>query len=262
MTEAVAISRGKEAAFPAMLAASIFAHVITLILVIALPQILPHTRREPFGGPPGGQGNVMTVDFRLGPPSTKAKEQQEPAPAKYISKLKDPEAKPLESKTTLPAPEKPKKKEQPTDTKTQNVPLSQRKTEGPYSTGKDTSSKSGKFGLGAYGPGQGGPGGYGTGAGVPFPFPWYIDSVITKIELNWAKPYISETAPKQYYTVVYFVITRAGGVTDVKVEQSSGVPALDRSAESAILGATPFPPLPNQWTDPDLPFRLTFQYTR
>ena len=44
--------------------------------------------------------------------------------------------------------------------------------------------------------------------------------------------------------------------------EESGIPALDRSAESAILNSQPFPPLPAQWTDPDLAFRLTFQYTQ
>ena len=128
--------------------------------------------------------------------------------------------------------------------------------------GKSGSSGSGTFGLGSFGGNQAGPGGFGTGTGVPFPFPWYLENVFTKIELNWSKPYVQEVTPQVYTCVVYFVITRAGQVRDVQLERSSGVPALDRSAESAILGSTPFPPLPNQWTEPDLPFRLTFSYSR
>ncbi|MCI0417390.1 TonB C-terminal domain-containing protein, partial [bacterium] len=113
----------------------------------------------------------------------------------------------------------------------------------------------GSFGV------RGGEGGFGPGTGTPFPFPWYIENVLSKIELNWVKPYVVETT-QEYNCVVYFVITRAGQVRDVKIERGSGIPTLDRSAESAIFSSTPFPPLPNQWLEPDLAFRVTFSYTR
>ena len=106
----------------------------------------------------------------------------------------------------------------------------------------------------------GGEGGFGTGTGRPFPFPWYIENVIDKIELSWKKPFLAEQS-KDYKTVVYFIISRTGKVSGVKTEESSGITALDRSCESAILGAAPFPPLPNQWTEPVIAFRLTFVST-
>lgn len=247
------------------------AHLLLLTLMLALPSLLPAGKKEPFGGPSGGGLNVVgVIDFNLGkkgPTAAKPKTQQEPAPSLFLKKAKD-EAPPLESKTSLPDTTK-KPKEQPADTKSLNVPQAQRKMEGPFGTGTDKSKDAGKsgasgagqFGVGSFGSGQAGPGGYGTGTGVAFPFPWYLENVFTKIELNWRKPYISDTTPTTYQCVLYFVITRTGQVKNVEVEKSSGIAALDRSAESAVLGSTPFPPLPNQWTDPDLAFRVTFSYS-
>ena len=166
---------------------------------------------------------------------------------------------------TLPE-EKPKKKDEPTAKATLNQ--KERKNDGEFGTGTDTQKESGKsgtdgkgFGIGTAGAGDGTGGAFGTG-GTPFPFPWYIENVLTKIEINWVKPYVQETTPQEYDCVVYFVITRAGQVRDVKVEQGSGIPSLDLSAESAIHSSTPFPPLPNQWLEPDLAFRVNFTYTR
>ena len=96
---------------------------------------------------------------------------------------------------------------------------------------------------------------------MAFPFPWYIEAVFTKLEINWVKPYLVNAEPREYTAVVYFIIGRNGQVSKVEVEQSSGIAALDRSAESAVLGSAPFPPLPNQWTEPELAFRVRFTHT-
>jgi TonB family protein len=271
--QSVSIQRqGKDASFPFLVFLSMIGHVLIILLAISLPHLLSRNRAEPFGGPSGSDGlNVMTVDFGMklpGQPNRKQTVEEEPAPSRYISKLnKEPDV-PLESKTSLPDPDQKKKEKEPTARGTLNQ--KERKTEGTFGTGKNTKTEdqktgttgSGKFGIGTFGTGARGEGGYGTGTGIPFPFPWYIESVLTKIELNWSKPFISDPTPRNYVSVVYFVITRVGQVKQVQLEQSSGVPALDRSAESAILGAAPLPPLPNQWTEPELAFRVTFTYTK
>jgi TonB family protein len=270
--QAVSLSRhGKDASFPFLIFLSILGHLLFILLAISLPQIFTGGNPAAFGGPSGSGGlEVMTVDLGRqisGPTARKKPVEEEPAPSRYISKVtKEPDV-PLESKTSLPDPDKKKKEKEPTAKATLNQ--KERKTEGTFGTGKNTkeepktgSSGSGKIGVGTFGVGQGGPGGYGTGTGIAFPFPWYIESVLTKIELSWTKPFISDTTPRQYVTVVYFVISRVGRVSNVQVVQSCGVPALDRSAESAVLGAAPLPPLPNQWTEPELAFRVTFTYTK
>ena len=272
MTPATMAVRGpKDASFPMMLFGSIIAHLLLLTLMLALPILFPPGKGEPFGGPSGGGLNVVgVIDFNLGkgPNAARPRPKDEPAPSLYLKKAQE-EKEPLESKTSFPE-DKKKPKEQPAATESKNVPASQRKLEGPYGSGADKSKDAGKtgaggagqFGLGTFGAGKSGPGGFGTGTGVAFPFPWYVENVITKIELSWSRPYIQETTPTIYECVVYFVIARTGIVQKVQVEKSSGIPALDRSAESAVLGASPLPPLPTQWTEPDLPFRLTFSYSR
>ena len=269
MTADALALRREPSSFPFMLFISIATHIAFLILIIVVPEFLPHSKRQPFGGPGGSGGmDVLTVDFGMGKTGSQAAAEQQPAPPRTIKKLTMEEAVPLESKTEFPdTTAKKKSKDEPTESMTLNQ--RERKTEGPFGTGKDTSKKAGtsgaggqgRFGLGTFGTG-GGPGGYGTGTGVAFPFPWYIEAVLTKIEMSWAKPYVVETKPQEYSCVIYFTITTAGAVKDVEVEQSSGIPALDRSAQSAVMGSAPFPPLPNQWTDPELAFRVRFTYSQ
>jgi TonB family protein len=267
----ISISQPKDNSFPFMLMMSIAAHVVGILLIIVAPQFFDYGR-EPFGGPSGGGGlNVVTVDFNKGITGRPARSVKEttPAPPKEIAKLTKPDEVELESELTIPDPDVKKKSEkEPTEKQTLNQP--ERKREGPFGTGTDTSKEagrsgnqgSGQFGLGTFGAGGIGEGGYGTGTGKPFPFPWYIENVLTKIELNWVRPYIQETTPQEYAAVVYFVITKAGQVRQVKVERSSGISALDRSSESAVMNSAPFPPLPVQWVEPDLAFRVTFSYRR
>ena len=267
------IQRGKQASLPFMIFLSIFGHAAALLIFILFPGLVSTGDPEPFGGP-GPGGNVMWVSTsaigREGKPSLEPKTQEEPAPAARIKKLTEPEEEiPLPSKTEFPDEVKAKPKNEPTAKETMNIPLNQRKEKGKeFGTGKDRSEDAGKSGTGGKGTtgvgiGIGGPGegGTGTGTGIPFPYPWYVEIVKTKIELAWRKPFLNQSTPKEYLTTVYFVIQRSGQVRAVKVEEVSGITSLDRSCESAILGAAPFPPLPSQWTEPDLAFRLTFRYT-
>jgi TonB family protein len=268
--QSIAVAQPRDS-FPFMLVMSISAHVIAILFALVAPYILPKRTPSEFGGP-GGSGGLKVVgviDFgkgKPGKPATTPKTEEEPAPARYIAKVnKEEEPEDLKSKLTLPE-EKPKKKDEPTAKSTLNQ--RERKNDGEFGTGKDTRKESGMsgsdgkgFGIKTAGAGGGTGGAFGTG-GTPFPFPWYVENVLSKIEINWVKPYIVETAPQEYNCVVYFVITRVGQVKDIKIEQSSGIPSLDLSAESAIQSSTPFPPLPNQWLEPDLAFRANFSYTR
>lgn len=272
MTRVETLGQPRSPSLLFLIFASIVAHAFAILLAIILPGILPHSKQKPFGGPSGAGGlNVMTVDFGMGAEGKRSElpvNQMEPAPALRIAKTKPAEEPEAISKLTLPDPNQKKKpKDEPTATSTLNQ--SKRKAEGVFGTGTDTKKDSGKSGneghgksgIGAVGIGSNGPGGAGTGTGVEFPFPWYTEAVLTKLEINWVKPYLANVEPKEYGAVVYFVIERNGQVSQVQVEQSSGIPALDRSAQSAVLGAAPFPPLPPQWTESTLAFRIRFTHT-
>ena len=270
MSSAIALSGQKGISLPLMIFASVLVHGLAFVFFLISPSLFLKRTPEPFGGSGGSGGDVVWISTagigQEGKPSQKQVTQEEPAPALYIKKLTAEEEVPLPSKTTFSEDEKKKKKDEPTAKETLNQ--RERKKEGTFGKGTDTradagksgDSGHGKSGVGAFGVGNAGEGGYGTGTGKPFPFPWYIENVITKIEMNWRKPFLNEQIPKQYMTVVYFVITRDGRVNQVRTETTSGVQTLDRSCELAVMAATPFPPLPPHWTEPELAFRLTFQY--
>ena len=265
------LRQGKQASLPVMIFVSMFGHAIAMLVFLIFPGLISTGDPEPFGGP-GPGGNVMWVSTsaigQQGKPSPKELTQETPAPALRIKKTTEEDEVPLPSKTEFPEEVKKKPEEKPTAKETLNRPAKERKEKGEFGKGTDTREDSGKSGTGGrektgVGIGIGGPGegGSGTGTGIPFPYPWYVEIVKTKIELAWRKPYLGQSTPQEYLTTVYFVIQRNGTVRGIKAEEASGILSLDRSCESAILGAAPFPPLPSQWTEPDLAFRLTFRYT-
>jgi protein TonB len=272
MTQVETLGSARSPSLPMLVFGSMIAHAIAILLAITLPNLLPRSHPNAFGGPSGSGGlNVMTVDLGRGieaKPLAAPVNQMEPAPALRIAKTKPEEEPELTSKLTIPDinPKK-KPKDEPTATSTLNQ--AKRKVEGQFGTGTDTKKDSGKSGnlghgksgVGAVGIGDGGQGGYGTGTGVEFPFPWYIEQVLTKLQISWVKPYLGNVESKEYGATVYFVIERNGQVSEVKVEQSSGIESLDRSAQSAVYGAAPFGPLPPQWTESSLAFRIRFTHT-
>jgi len=92
---------------------------------------------------------------------------------------------------------------------------------------------------------QGG-GGVGlSGSNSPFgnQFGAYADLIVRRVASVWNKPSVDARGATPRVTVS-FTLHRDGSVTDVKVSQRSGIPALDYSAQRAILDAAPLPPFP------------------
>lgn len=77
--------------------------------------------------------------------------------------------------------------------------------------------------------------------GRPFKFPWYLEELVRKVERNW------RPGGGAFQTTIYFRITRAGKITEVRVEESSGSFLFDRAAERAIQASDPMPPLPAEY---------------
>jgi protein TonB len=67
------------------------------------------------------------------------------------------------------------------------------------------------------------------------------------------------TAPQ---VIVSFEIQRDGTIRGLRVDQSSGISALDSSAQRAILEAVPFPPLPQAFERSTAPFEIVFELKR
>lgn len=91
-----------------------------------------------------------------------------------------------------------------------------------------------------------------------FELGWYRGSVTAALFAQWRKP-ILEGITEPHEVRVTFQIQRNGRVTDLQVEDTSGVPSLDRSALRAVADAEPLPPLPANWHEPTLRAGFVFR---
>jgi len=86
---------------------------------------------------------------------------------------------------------------------------------------------------------------------------WYGAAVKAALEAAWAKPYL-EDAQGTVSVVVGFDIARDGTTRNLRIVQSSGIPSLDRSAQRAVIEASPLPAVPPTWTEATLPVTMRF----
>ncbi len=93
-------------------------------------------------------------------------------------------------------------------------------------------------------------GGVAMGAGGDFGsrFSWYVDAVRRKITENWERYSIDPHTPPGKRTYLTFDINRDGSPSNVRVEQSSGIPSLDISAQRALQRIDTFGPLPPDYS--------------
>jgi len=103
---------------------------------------------------------------------------------------------------------------------------------------------------------QGGPG---TGVRIEGDFccPEYIETMKRYIHGNW-----NQQQGAAGRVEVKFTIRRDGMLTGVVVETTSGNPLLDLESRRAVLATQKIPPLPDQFTRPNLTIYLTFEYKR
>jgi TonB family protein len=86
------------------------------------------------------------------------------------------------------------------------------------------------------------------GSGEISIFGWYQNSVSRSLYGSWRQPPLAgQREPLD--VVIEFQIQRDGSVIGLQVAQSSGVPALDRSALRAVADASPLPKLPPTWRE-------------
>jgi TonB family protein len=170
----------------------------------------------------------------------------EAAPARLASKIDTPK-KPTRDKPSKPeAPEEKKPATAPTA-----APGAAPPTAGPSFPG-------------GTGPGTG-PGG-GGGSGIvsmnmgDAQFAWYRDAVVALLTSRWSRPVI-EGASGTLSVIVTFDVLRDGRVENIRIDSSSGVASLDRSAIRAVEESAPLPPLPPQWDQPMFGARFEFRWT-
>jgi TonB family protein len=115
-----------------------------------------------------------------------------------------------------------------------------------------TTGKGQGFGLSS---GGGGTGGYLDVAN--FCCPDYLATMLDLINRNW-----SSKQGADGNTLVKFVIERDGRITNVQVEQSSGVAALDYFSQRSLALTRQLPPLPTAYTGDRLTVHLNMAYVR
>jgi periplasmic protein TonB len=91
---------------------------------------------------------------------------------------------------------------------------------------------------------------------------WYVDQVRRKISENWLRYEIDPRISTGRRAYVVFVINRDGSPTDIHVEQSTGVPALDQCAVRALQRIDTFGPLPQDYRGSHVPVEFWFDYSR
>lgn len=124
--------------------------------------------------------------------------------------------------------------------------------------------------------GQGGPpamsyGQFSTGAGdggIQFGdaafgdrFGTYVNTLKRTISNNWLKSMVDARVQKAPRVYITFDIERDGTVINVGVQQSSGIPSLDRSAQRAV-SVSSLPPLPSEYRGSKVNVIFYFEYSR
>jgi TonB family protein len=111
------------------------------------------------------------------------------------------------------------------------------------------------------GEGPGGPG-FGPGGLADFPYVWYLNTITDRVSSNWFSSLVDPGISGSFQTVVYFKIDKSGQITDVRIEQSSGVTPLDLSAVRAVKASAPFPALPREYEHAYLGIHLIFEHSK
>ena len=114
----------------------------------------------------------------------------------------------------------------------------------------------GEFSTGA---GQGGVG-FGDAA-FGDRFGTYVNTLKRIISNNWLKSMVDARVQKAPRVYITFDIERDGTVTNVGVQQGSGIPTLDRSAQRAV-SVSSLPPLPSEYRGSKVNVIFYFEYSR
>ncbi len=259
--------------FKRALVFSVVLHVGVFIFFVASPRISAPPKKGQiyyvnFIGGGGGGGGTGGAPARA-TTTVVDKPQPIPAPTKRESLRDLTVAEKIQPKTesTMRYPVDKPKREKPATEKKAAISKAQPDRSAEESSAGQGPGYSLKFGTGE-GTGGGTGGGIGGGAGGDpfgisgFPFTWYLSILSDKVTANWFKSLVDPGVSGTYQTQVYFKIYRNGQVSDLRVEASSGIQALDLSALRAIQESSPFPPLPSEYDGQYLGLHLIFEHSK
>jgi periplasmic protein TonB len=81
---------------------------------------------------------------------------------------------------------------------------------------------------------------------------WYVDQINRMMQQNWNKGQVDPRTPKGTRVYLTFTIHRDGSVDNLRFDQSSGSPTLDRSCFIAVQRASNFGALPAAYNQSSL----------
>ena len=88
----------------------------------------------------------------------------------------------------------------------------------------------------------------------------YLEIVKREVKRNWYNLIPESVLFKKGVVSIQFSILKNGEVAGLHYVSGSGDVSLDRAAYGGITASTPFPPLPTEFTGPNLTLRFTFFY--
>jgi protein TonB len=256
--------------FDRWLLASVFFHAALFALVIFSPGLFPAFQTN-WGSASGGAGgiNVKIVASASGIPLPTPEVVQKDAPANespgfYKTEEAPPPPPPDKAELipetkapvkTTPSPKPPKPAA--AAPKPKPAPEPPPSNEIPYGEGGRPTMNYGQFSTGA------GSAGIGFGdAAFGNRYGWYVDAITRAISQNWLKSLVDTRQAKAPRVYLTFDIARNGKVSGVGVQQSSGIPSLDRSAQRAVLASDPLPALPPDYRGSSVNVVFYFEYSK
>jgi len=236
------------------------------LFALAIFNIIPSGRGENWGGTQSG-GDAMSAVLVSSIPLPNAQPETQNVLANESKGLSQspPKESPKEEPKAIPIPvlntkikgpheSAPARKEPP-----KQVAKAEPDNVIPYGQGGPVSGPYGSFTSGATKGGfgfQGGQGDFGSR------FAYYVDVVRRKVSDNWLKYEVDPRISDARRVYIYFEINRSGQPTNVRVEQSSGIPSLDQSAMRALQRIDTFGPLPAGYNGNYVAVEFWFDYRR
>ena len=161
-----------------------------------------------------------------------------------------PDAIPIPDKQVKPEKKQEKKSPTPREVKkTPPPPVEEAKNTVPYGEGGPVSSMYNNSGTNfSMGNTKGGLSMGSGGGDFGNRFSYYVDAVRRKVTENWLRYEIDPHTTPGKRTYITFDINRDGSPSNVRVEQSSGIPSLDISATRALQRIDTFGPLPGGYS--------------
>jgi protein TonB len=247
--------------------ASVFLHGALFAFIILSPKFFP-SFGPTWGSHTAGSGGIQVkiVGNFSGVPLPAPPVVQENAPANDSPALYKSEPAPapppdkaaeLIPEKTAKAPPKPKAQAKPAAAK--SAPAAEQPPANAI-----TASQGGRPDLnyGAFSTGAGQAGASFGDAAFGDRYGTYVAAMQRRISQNWLKSLVDSrvtSAPRVY---LEFDIARDGTISNVFVQQPSGIPSLDRSAQRAILASDPLERLPPDYRGGSVHVRFYFEYTK